>query len=82
MRTELEVSHDEVILRLISFLIHLVGLVYMRDMIRKTNDYYDERTTSLSDYSVLFRNLPKKLGTEKRIREFLREGFRGGQKSQ
>ena len=76
MRTELDVTRDEIILRFTSFFIHLRGLIYMRDMIRKTNDYYDERTTSLSDYSVLLRNLPNEIGTDKRIREFMRTGMR------
>jgi hypothetical protein len=74
MRTESHVSRDEIILRLSSFLIHLMGLIYMRDTIKKTNDYYDERTTSLSDYSILISNLPKQAGTDHKIREFMRAG--------
>lgn len=76
MRTELDVTRDEVILRFTSFFVHLMGLIYMRDMIRKTNDYYNERTASLSDYSVLIRNLPNEVGADKRIREFMRVGMR------
>jgi hypothetical protein len=75
MRTETIVTRGEIILRFSSFLIHLMALMYMRDTIRKTNDYYDERTTSLSDYSILMSNLPKKINTEKKIRDFFRDGF-------
>lgn len=41
MRTELEVTREEIVLRWSSFLIHLMALLYMRDTIKKTNDYYD-----------------------------------------
>jgi hypothetical protein len=51
----------------------MVALAYLRDVIRKTNEYYDERTTSLSDYSILLCNLPKKEGMKNRLREFLDE---------
>ena len=39
-------------------------------MIVKTNGYYDERTTSLSDYSLIINNIPKQLGVEAKIRKF------------
>jgi hypothetical protein len=74
MRTELSVTREEVVLRLSSFLIHLMALLYMRDTIKKTNDYYDERTTSLSDYSVMINGLPPHPGNGKRIRDFMRSG--------
>ncbi len=37
-------------------------LLYIRDKIRKTNEYYDERSTTLSDYSVTLKHLPRKKG--------------------
>jgi hypothetical protein len=58
--------------------IQLLGLIYIRDMLRKTNDYYDERTTSLSDYSVIISYLPKQLGLEGKIKSFLKKGIEGG----
>lgn len=73
MRTEESVSGQEIVLRFCAFLMQMVGLAYMRDVIRKTNEYYDERTTSLSDYSILLCNLPKKDGMKNRLREFLDE---------
>jgi hypothetical protein len=32
----------------------------MRDTIRKTEEYYDERAISYSDYAVMIENLPTK----------------------
>jgi hypothetical protein len=51
----------------------IVALAYMRDVIRKTNEYYDEKTTSLSDYSILICNLPKREGMKKRLVQFINE---------
>jgi len=45
-----------------------MALLYMRDTIKKTNDYYDERTTSLSDYSIIINNLPHSIGIGAKIR--------------
>jgi hypothetical protein len=58
VRTEEEVTEAEVILRWCSFLVQLMGLIYVRDTINKTRNYYDERTTLLSDYSVILHNIP------------------------
>ncbi len=37
----------------------------------KTLQYYDERTTSLSDYSMMFTDLPKKKGLKKYLQKLL-----------
>lgn len=63
------------ILRIASFVIHMLALIYIRDNIRKTIEYYDEKTTSLSDYSFLIKNLPKKKGIQGDIRRFVNEHF-------
>ncbi len=63
------------ILRIASFVIHMLALIYIRDNIRKTIEYYDEKTTSLSDYSFLIKNLPKKNGIQGDIRRFVNEHF-------
>jgi hypothetical protein len=47
-------------MRVASFFIHMAALIYIRDNIRKTIEYYDEKTTSLSDYSIIIKNLPLK----------------------
>jgi hypothetical protein len=48
----------------------MVALAYMRDVIGKTNRYYEERETSISNYSIFIRNLPKKEGMKNLLREF------------
>jgi hypothetical protein len=42
----------------------MLALLYMRDKIRKTNEYYDERSTNYSDFSLLVQNLPNKTDIE------------------
>lgn len=77
VRTEEEVTEAEVILRWCSFLVQLMGLIYVRDTINKTRNYYDERTTLLSDYSVIFHNIPRETQTEQKLKRFLAEAFPG-----
>jgi hypothetical protein len=48
-------------------------LLYIRDLITKTRNYYDERTCSLSDYSVMVTNLPRKKNTRKNLETFLEQ---------
>jgi hypothetical protein len=74
-RIEDHVDGAEMILRIASFVIHMLALIYIRDNIRKTIEYYDEKTTSLSDYSFLIKNLPKKKGIQGDIRRFVNEHF-------
>ena len=47
----------------------------MRDTIRKTRSYYDERNTSISNYSVLLTRMPSQVGAEARIRHLLEKGM-------
>ncbi len=51
-----------------SFVIQIFALFYIRDVLRKTNEYYDERTTSLSDYSIFLTKMPKQKGLGRKIR--------------
>ena len=46
------VSQTEIVLRITSFVIHLALLIYIRDTIWKLNQYFDERSCTLSDYAV------------------------------
>lgn len=71
MRAETEVSTKEALLRVSSFVIQLLALVYIRDTILKTLKYYEERNTLISDYSVIFMNLPHEVGSIAKIRSFL-----------
>lgn len=45
-----------------------MALLYIRNRITKLEAYYDERTTSLSDYSVFFKGLPHMKGIEKNLK--------------
>jgi len=44
--------------RFSSFIIHVLFLVYVKNSIIKTADYYSEISVVLSDYSVIFKGLP------------------------
>ncbi len=61
------VTNGQVVVRIFSFIIHVAMLLYIRDLITKTRNYYDERTCSLSDYSILATKLPKKKGLRKNL---------------
>jgi hypothetical protein len=63
-------------MRITSFIIHLFTLLYIRDNILKTKEYYDERTTSLSDFSFIIKNLPLKDGIQQNIRDFVHNHFK------
>lgn len=67
-RIEETVTSDEEALRIISFCLHLLALVYFRNRIIKLEEYYDERTTSLSDYSVFIKGIPKMKGIQHKLR--------------
>lgn len=43
----------ELTIRCISFAIHLLALLYVRNLLTKMEGYYDERTTTLSDYALM-----------------------------
>lgn len=57
-------------------MVHLFALIYIRDNIRKTYEYYDEKTTSLSDYTLIIKKMPLKDGIQKNIKDFINEGFK------
>lgn len=47
----------------------------MRDSLRKLIHYYDERSTTYSDYTLLFKHLPSKTGIKEDLRILL-TGFK------
>lgn len=47
----------------------------MRDLIVKTIEYYDEKTTSLSDYSIQIKDIPLQDKVQSKINEFINEVF-------
>lgn len=73
LRAETVISPEEIILRFSSFLVQLLGLVYIRDTLRKTNNYYHESFTSLPNYSVLLSDIPRQTGLLRKLRGFLQE---------
>lgn len=58
-RIEPEVTSEEEVLRITSFIIQMLFLIYMRDHICKLDAYYDERDIMLSDYSIMLKKIPK-----------------------
>jgi hypothetical protein len=69
------VDNAEVVVRCFSFVIQLMMLVYIRDIITKTKNYYNERTVSLSEFSIIATGLPKKSGTRRNLEKFLEKCF-------
>jgi hypothetical protein len=69
------VDNAEVVVRVFSFIVQLAVLLYIRDLISKTRNYYDERTCSLSDYSILVTNIPERPGMRARLTRFLSNGL-------
>jgi hypothetical protein len=69
------VDNAEVVVRVFSFVVQLGVLLYIRDLISKTRNYYDERTCSLSDYSIIVTNIPERPGMRARLTSFLSNGL-------
>ena len=63
-------------LRILGFLFHMVALIGIRNMLVKEEQYYDERTCSLSDYSLIVSNLPDCYGTGRMVRELFKAEFK------
>ena len=68
VRTEEYVTTEEIVLRCTSFALQLLLLIYVRDTIRKTKDYYSERNTCLANYSILITNIPRQAGVDKKVK--------------
>jgi hypothetical protein len=48
----------------------ILALLYIRNRVTKLEEYYDERTTSLSDYSIIIKGLPRAKGIQKTLNSF------------
>lgn len=57
-RTDKNQKDYEIVLRIGSFIIHVLALLYIKDKIIKTWAYYDEMESDLSDYAVIVKNIP------------------------
>lgn len=53
-----EVTDQETVMRVCSFAIQLVMLFVIRNKLIKTLKYYEERESSLSDYSLEIKGMP------------------------
>jgi len=62
-------------LRVSTFIIVMFTLLFIRDTIYKTEQYYDERRCSLGDYSLILSKLPNVDGIQSSIRRFFNEGL-------
>ena len=70
------VTPSEELMRIVSYLFHLLLLIYMRDHIIKLESYYDERTTSLSDFTVIIKNIPNCENLKQKMSEFFLNEFK------
>lgn len=71
-RTDKVQKDYEVIFRICSFVIHVLALLYIKDKIIKTWEYYDEMESDLSDYAVLVKRIPPGLsGIKGRMNQFI-----------
>jgi len=71
-RTDKHLKDYETVLRIGSFIIHVLTLLYIKDKISKTWEYYDEMESDLSDYAVMVKNIPKGMsGIRERLKNFL-----------
>lgn len=71
--TDKTVNNYYNLLRVSSFIIHMAALLYIKDKILKAFDYYDERENDLSDYSVLFNEIPESIDIKKKLYAFVKD---------
>jgi hypothetical protein len=76
-RTDKSLKDYEVVLRIGSFIIHVLALLYIKDKIIKTWAYYDEMESDLSDYAVIVKNIPDgTTGVKERLANFITKDIR------
>lgn len=66
---------EEKMLRILSFFAHMFGLLYMRDLIVKTMEYYGEKTMSPSKYSIQIKDIPPQDKIQSKIKGVVIELF-------
>lgn len=57
-------------------MIHLIMLVYIRDKLIKMEYYFDERSTTPSDFSVFIKYMPEQKQQKKALKDFLLKEYR------
>lgn len=58
-------------MRFSSFFIHFLILLFIRDRLTKMKYYFDERTTSPSDFAVFIKNMPPQIGQVGALKKIL-----------
>ena len=74
-RIDADIDDLESMLRVSTFIIIMFTLLFIRDTIYKTEQYYDERRCSLGDYSLLISKIPDIDKIQGRVRRFFNEGM-------
>ena len=67
---DVTVEWAERILRISSFCVHLIVLIYIRNRLIKLEGYYNERKTNLSNFAIIVKNLPQEFGVQGRLTNF------------
>ena len=68
-------TFTEEVIRLASFVIQLLFLIYMRDNISKLEAYYGERNICISNYAIVIKKMPAIKNIQEKLRNFFREEF-------
>lgn len=63
-------------LRISSFLLHLVLIIYFGNKQLQLYNYYDEITCSLPDYSILLSNIPKEKYPRQKLKQMLKNDLK------
>lgn len=74
-RLEYDINPAETIIRVGSFIIQLMALIYIRDKLTKANSYYDEISTTMSDYSLIIKDIPVTDRVQAKVRRMFNEYF-------
>ena len=70
-----EVTELERVLRITSFLLQFILLIFIRNNMIKKEGYHDEIVTSLSDYAIIVKKIPKQKHIKAKFTNFLENGF-------
>ena len=65
--------YDNYFLKSVEFIIHLIALIAVRNMILKEEQYYDERTTLISKYSIILHNLPNVTNLKRKVKDWFEQ---------
>ena len=72
---DVNVTDQEIILRVGSFVIQLALLFFIRNRLGRNLSYYKEKNVTISDYSLLIKDFPKVPNAQKKIKKVFEEFF-------